>query len=110
MSGSGGTLRNFFINEEGELCSVLRVLAFCVLFSIAAWLLYFCAVLLSLLCPPLSFLTGGASLSADRLSNHELIALGFGQLVNLAAALAASWACARFLERRSFASIGYKFH
>lgn len=110
MSDPADIVRKIFINGEGELRSGWRVLVFFISFLTAAVLLNGVVVLLVAIFPSLSFLTRSVSLAAEHFSSRDLIALYLGQLINLAAALAASWFCARLLERRSLASIGYKLH
>jgi hypothetical protein len=110
MSGPAAIASTVFFNDEGEIRSGWRVLVFFICFSIAATLLYGCASVLVILFPSLVFLIEGVSPAAEHLSLRELIALSLGLLINLTAAIAASWVCARLLERRSLASVGYKLH
>jgi membrane protease YdiL (CAAX protease family) len=110
MSDPVDVIRKFFINGEGELRSGWRVIVFFIIYIILLSLLSGGLSILVTLIPSLGFLTTGVSQGEEHLDNPELISVGLGQLLNLAAALVASWACARLLEHRSLASIGYKLH
>jgi uncharacterized protein len=110
MSDRADLAKDLFINEEGELRSGWRVLAFVIFYVLATLILAFALRILIILIPSLSFLLFRPPAPDEYLTNPELIYLGFSELINLAAAIAASWACARLLERRSLASVGYKRH
>ncbi len=97
------------MNDEGELRSGWRILAFFLFFAVAASLLMGLTAAVETLFPSISYLTVEPS-GPEYLSRHELIYLNVGNLRNLAAAVIASAISARLLERRSFASIGFKLH
>src|SRR5215216_6514144 len=107
MSDPTDVAQNIFLNDEGELRSGWRVLAFVILFILAASLLSGFTLALVTLFPSLGFLRSGGPTALD---NLDLISHYVAQLINFAAALLASWACARLLERRGLASVGYKPH
>ena len=98
------------MNEEGELRSGWRVLVFVILYIVAASMLGWALRILVILVPSLSFLLSQPSAPGEYLSNKGLLYLGFSQLINISATLAATAVCARLLERRSLASVGYKLH
>lgn len=101
--------RYIFMNKEGELRSGWRILVFILFFILAASLLMALTKVFVVLFPSLN-----ASLAdptgSESLIPNSLISLFVGNLKNLAAAVIASAICARILERRSFASIGFKLH
>jgi uncharacterized protein len=100
MDGLAEGLRKTFLNTDDELRSGWRVIAFLIV-------LLFALILLN------GLLQGAAILfPAVRhvLLDHALVASFINQILNLAAALAATALCARFLERRSLASVGFKLH
>jgi uncharacterized protein len=101
--------RYIFMNEESELRSGWRILVFFLLLILAASLLMGLTAAVETLFPSISYLTVEPS-GPEYLSPHELIYLIVGNLRNLAAVLIASAISARMLERRSFASIGFKLH
>jgi uncharacterized protein len=98
-----------FINDESELRSGWRVLAFLICFIIVVSLLFGLTKAFATLFPPLDFLFFEPS-GPERLSRHKLIYLVVSNVSNLAAAVIASAICARVLERRSLASVGFKLH
>ncbi|HVG19421.1 MAG TPA: CPBP family intramembrane glutamic endopeptidase [Blastocatellia bacterium] len=110
MGDDAGLGRRFFINEEGELRSGWRVLVFFALYMLAASLLSLALRVLVSFVPSLVFLFFQPSTPDEGVTNRQLVYLGVGQLINISAAVAASAACARLLERRSLASVGYKRH
>lgn len=109
MSEPLDVARYIFMNEEGELRSGWRILAFFFFFILAASLLMALTKVVTTLFPSLNALLAEPSAS-DSLSRSGLTSLYAGNLRNLAAAAIASAISARMLERRSFASIGFKRH
>src|SRR5215510_3770984 len=97
-----------FINEEGEFRSGWRVLAFFLCFVLCAALLFSLTRAFATLFPSLSFLV--IEPSSEYISRDVLIYLGVSNARNLTAAALSSAICARILERRSFGSIGFRFH
>jgi membrane protease YdiL (CAAX protease family) len=110
MSDTADLARGFFINEEGELRSGWRVLLLFIIYVITASLLGWTLKLLVIFFPSLVFLFFQPSTPDEYVSDRQLMRLAVGQLINLAAALAATAVCARLLERRSLASVGFKPH
>jgi membrane protease YdiL (CAAX protease family) len=108
MSDPSSVAKDIFINREGELRSGWRILVFVILFVI---LLIFLGglVLLARLIPSLAFLSFDPGILSLK-SAHEIINAILNRALLLAAALAASAVCARLLEHRSLASVGYKLH
>ena len=101
--------RYIFMNEEGELRSGWRIIAFFLFLMLAIFLLMALTKVFATLFPSLnSFLA--EPIGSDSLSRSGLISLYVGNLRNLAAAVIASAISARLLERRTFASIGFKLH
>jgi membrane protease YdiL (CAAX protease family) len=109
MSDDADLARKVFINREGELRSGWRVAIFFVLFQIFSLLLGGLLLLVFLLVPSLGRRPGTETPAGEFVAGSMLY-LGVMQASLLGAALAASWVCARVLERRSFASTGYKLH
>ena len=101
--------RYIFMNDEAELRSGWRVLVFFFFFIVAASLLVALTKIFAILFPSLRPLLNGQP-ESDSLSRNSMIALYVDNLRNLAAAIIASAVSARLLERRSFASIGFKLH
>jgi uncharacterized protein len=113
MSDFASVARFIFKNDEGELRSGWRVLIFLLLFQIFTLLIggivvglnYISignySVAVNLLVEPRS---------TEPVTTLGLIAVILTRSVLLVSALAASAVCARLLERRSFASVGYKLH
>jgi membrane protease YdiL (CAAX protease family) len=109
MSEPLDVARYIFMNEEGELRSGWRILAFFLFIILAASLLMALTKVFSTLFPSLNSLLAEPTAS-DSLGRSGLISLYVSNLRNLAAAAVASAVSARMLERRSFASIGFKLH
>lgn len=109
MSDPLDVARYIFMNEESELRSGWRVLAFFFFFIVAASLLTGLTKAFAMLFPSLGSLVIEPSGSGN-LSRPQLIYLGVSNVRNLAAAVIATALCARSLERRSFASVGFKLH
>lgn len=109
MSEPLDVARYIFMNEEGELRSCWRILAFFFFFILAASLLMALTKVFTTLFPTLNALLAEPS-ESDSLSRSGLTSLYVGNLRNLAAAALASAISARMLERRSLASIGFRLH
>jgi len=109
MSDPLDVAKYIFINDENELRSGWRVLAFLICFIIVASLLTGLTAAIEILFPSITFLTVDPS-GPEYLRPHEWIYLGVNNLKNLAAAVIASVVCARTLERRSLGSVGFKLH
>lgn len=106
---SGNSLKTIFINEEGELRSGWRLVVFLFVYAIATQLIGGFVFLLGILIPALRNLLG----SADNSTNAgwtDVLQFGLINLVSLLSVLIANGVCARWLERRSFASTGFQFH
>lgn len=99
MSDPHDVARYIFINDETELRSGWRVLAFVICFIIVAAILIGLTKAFATLFPSLEYL-----------SRQELIHLGVVNVRDMAAALIASAICARALERRSLGSVGFRLH
>jgi membrane protease YdiL (CAAX protease family) len=103
MSEVSDIASRVLMSEEGELRSVWRALIFLFAFMLAQ-------MLLSSLTQAVG---AGRQLQPEALSAasaRSLIYLILERTELLASVVAASALCARLLERRSFASIGYKLH
>lgn len=109
MSGSVDVASKIFFDEVGELRSGWRVLAFVVLLIVSLTLISTFVAGLGAMIPQLGyyFLQPGES---EGLGARAFAAFSISQGVNLASAIAASAIAARALERRSFASVGFKLH
>lgn len=109
MSDAGSTVKKLFINDEQELRCLWRVLAFALVLQIAFLVIGGLVGVLALLIPALRNLLDNAQDAESRgwsfFFSYTLI-----QVVSLAAALLANAVCARYLEHRTFASTGFKFH
>lgn len=99
MSDPHDVARYIFINDENELRSGWRVLAFVICFIIVELLLAGLTKAFVTLFP-----------SLEHLSRQDFIHLGVDNVRDLAAALIASAICARALERRSLGSVGFRLH
>jgi uncharacterized protein len=111
-----GSRRRFFqvfINGEGEFRSCWRALIF-VGCCLAAVLLINALLedILGLLAPHLGHLLypSPTAESQQRGAWLGLAQEGYGEFVNFVCAVFASTLCVRFLEHRSFASVGFKLH
>ncbi|HJQ25893.1 MAG TPA: type II CAAX endopeptidase family protein [Blastocatellia bacterium] len=98
-----------FVNREKELRSGWRVALFYLAFVLALIFTRGVADTLARLIPSLRWLAADslAGPEADRL---RLLAMLIAAIETLAAALIASFVCARWLERRSVRSVGFKLH
>ena len=109
MSDPHDVARYIFINDEKEMRSGWRVLAFLICFIIVASLLTGLTNAFATLFPSLDFLLVEPS-GPEYPSRNELIYLGVINVRNLGAAVIASAVCARALERRRLGSVGFKLH
>lgn len=109
MSDPLDVARYIFINDESELRSGWRVLAFFLFLILASLLLTGLIKAFATLLPSLSFLLNEPAGLGDP-SSRELISSAVSNLRNLAAAAIASAVCARVLERRSVGSVGFMLH
>jgi CAAX protease family protein len=108
MSDAREVARPIFRNDEGELRSGWRVLAFFILVLILSIVFGSAALLIGgLLSSEAGSLQAPPSASGTTL---DAIYFGIDKLISLLAAVAATAICVRFLERRSLASVGYKLH
>src|SRR5437762_12007538 len=109
MSDPYDVARYILINDDNEMRSGWRVLAFLICFVLVASLLTGLTNAFATLFPSLDFLRVEPS-GPEYLSRHELIYLGVTNVRNLGAALIASAVCARALERRRLGSVGFRLH
>src|SRR5205085_3333532 len=103
------SLAAVFINREKELRSGWRVLLFFLAFVMAIIFIRGVGDTLARLFPSLRFLVTD---SPDETASERwrLLAMLIGALETLAAAFIASFVCARWLERRTLRSVGFKLH
>jgi membrane protease YdiL (CAAX protease family) len=99
-----------FINDEKELRSGWRVLLFFLAFTLAIIFIRGIAATLAKLIPTLRFLTSEPLTDDPAASRFRLLSLLIVQIETLAAAVIASFVCARWLERRTLSSVGFKLH
>jgi membrane protease YdiL (CAAX protease family) len=109
MSDRANVASKIFINEESELRSGWRILIFFILFLTAATLINTLLDGIGSVFPPLGNLLRAPDIE-EGASARVFVYHVFGQITNLAAALIATALSARFFERRSLASVGYKLH
>src|SRR6185295_16968065 len=109
MSDPLDVARYIFINDESELRSGWRVLAFFGVWIVAVLMLTGLAKAFAILFPPLGFLFFEPAIPNDP-STREVIAFLVTNVWNLAAAAIAGGVCARVLERRSVGSVGFRLH
>jgi uncharacterized protein len=109
MSESIDTATNIFKNNEGELRSGWRVLIFFAVYQVAFLLLDGFLLLLGALSPNLKTLLRTGT-DTDNPGWFELFGFMLINIESLVAVLAANAICARWLERRSFLSTGFKPH
>lgn len=100
---------NIFINGENELRSGWRVLSFAILFLALYFLLSSLLLFIQMVSPSV------AELALEPYSNvpaseSKIFSVGISRSLMLGVAIVASAVCARVLERRSFASIGFRLH
>jgi len=109
MSYPPGVSRRIFMNDESELRSGWRVLAFVFVFAVAEMLLAGLIKVAGTLFPALSFMAD-QRISGEGLSARSVLVLYVNVARDLSAALIATVICAHGLEHRSLASVGYKLH
>lgn len=98
-----------FVNDEGELRCGWRVLVFVLLAAMAEMLLTGLIRVSATLFPSLAFLFREPAAS-ENLSASQLAYYGVLNVRDLVAVVIATAICVRVLERRSFASVGFKLH
>ena len=108
MNQDGGFLRNLFSNDEGEIRSGWRAFSFYLLFVIILLMLNSLAAAVAQV-PAI-----GIELSPPQptrpATGRDMLVMGIIWTLQLVSAIIASAICVRALERRSFASIGFKLH
>lgn len=110
MSGSENIGLKIFLNPEGELRCGWRILAFFFVMVVLTTLLGGLFGFIGILVPQIKEVLPGGSL-IDRLTPYQAVAsLGIERTMLFVTTLAASAICSRLLERRTLASVGYKFH
>jgi membrane protease YdiL (CAAX protease family) len=109
MGDSSASARNIFFNPENELRSGWRVLIFIITFLLSSLLITVLVSILGRIFPPINSIFNEPDASRP-LTEGEVIYAGLNSLVVTIAALAATAFCARLLEGRSLASVGYKLH
>jgi CAAX protease family protein len=109
MSSSIESAKTIFINDEGELRCAWRIFVFVICFVVAVAVIGGFLRLIETLIPSLP-LTSEPSDPPESISAGELIHLVSSRVANLIAVVVATVVCARLLERRSFGSVGFKFH
>jgi CAAX protease family protein len=102
-------VRKVFVNNEAELRSGWRVLAFTILYAVTATLISGLLSTLVLLIPSLGFLTARPDLSGP-VNGLDLVLLIFFQMLSLIAIVIATAISTLLLERRSVGSVGFKAH
>ncbi len=109
MSQQVAAANRIFINQEGELRCGWRIFVFVICYIVAIIVLGGVLSAIEMLIPSLR-LTGEPSDPQEHLSNREVISLLIIRAANLLAVIGATVVCVRLLERRSFGSVGFKFH
>lgn len=109
MRESPCTIRDYFFNDENELRSVWRVFVFILVYQVVFLLLGSLLAVLGILLPSLRNLLNALGNPATS-GLPYLTSFGVINLLALFATLGANGICARWLERRSFASTGFQFH
>jgi membrane protease YdiL (CAAX protease family) len=99
-----------FINDNNELRSGWRVAAFIGCFVVAELLInsFFLSTLQTFAPSLQRRLYDQAHVQSS--GSLEMAWSGFVSLINFMSAAIATWLCARFLEHRNFASVGFKTH
>jgi len=110
MRQEGGFIRSLFSNDEGELRSGWRALAFFSIFIVISLVLTSIAGLVMALIPSLAPYLTQLPLPTAPASGAALAFNAITWTAQLGAALIASAICARALERRGFGSVGFKLH
>lgn len=109
MGDASDLTKRLFINDEQELRSGWRVLAFTLLLIVVVLFLTILLGLVGALIPPLGRFLVQAE-HANEATSIGLIYFAVDHSISLASALLATWACARVLEQRSLSSAGYRLH
>lgn len=107
MTDASALANKVLSNKEGEWRCLWRVLAFYISFFLIASLLVAVIGMLGTIIP---WLVDVLVPSENAPTSSKLIALTIERSLLLISALVAAALCARMIERRSFASTGYKFH
>jgi len=108
MGDAYGAARTLFLNDEDELRCGWRVTIFVVAFLIFSILFSGLAALIGAVIP--AVWRALARTSSDAPIEQKMAGFFVQTIISLSGVLAASASCARLLERRSLASVGYKFH
>ena len=106
----GDWLTTLFVNDDRELRSGWRLAIFILAVVTAAIVIEGGARSTAMLIPSLRVLAGERLPETPTTDSVILFAALISQVKLLVAVLAASAACARWLERRTLASVGYKLH
>jgi membrane protease YdiL (CAAX protease family) len=109
MDRAGGYFRDLFINDEGELRSGWRAFAFYAVLVVVSFVLGNIAVIVIALATGVETLPLQPQPTAPA-SDLTILVTATISIIQLASALIASAICARALERRSLASVGFKLH
>ena len=99
-----------FVNREKELRSGWRVLLFFLAFVMALIFIRGVADTLAKLIPSLRALAADSPAEGTAADRLRLLATLVAAVETLVAAFIASFVCARWLERRTLRSVGFKFH
>ena len=99
-----------FVNREKELRSGWRVLLFFLAFVMSLIFIRGVTDTLARLIPPLRWLVVDSPDDGPAADRLRLLATLIAALETLAAAFIASFVCARWLERRTLRSVGFKLH
>jgi uncharacterized protein len=106
---SSNPLKTLFINKEGELRSGWRVAVFLLITFILFQLFAGFFAVLGILIPAIKELLKPMEVSESG-GWMDVYRMGFFTLLTFIPILVANGICARWLERRSFASTGFQFH
>jgi uncharacterized protein len=106
---SGNPLKTIFINREGELRSGWRIVIFLLITIILFQLLAGLFAILGILIPVITQLLKPMDTSESG-GWVDVARMGFFTVLTFIPILIANGICARWLERRSFASTGFQFH
>jgi len=109
MAEGINVIHYLFLNRENELRSGWRVLAFAFLLIILVQLFGAFLLFVGEVSPGAAALVQEPNPSAPA-SEGGILSVGFSRALLMGLALAASAICARALERRGLASVGYKLH
>ena len=103
-------LRTIFVNDRGEARCGWRIFVFVVVVIASGLILSGVLDGFATLFPSLRYLQTEPAPSDEYVSPRELAFLATNKLIIFFAAIVATSLCARLLERRSFASVGFKLH